>query len=98
MGKNKMLTEYEKGFADEKSQREIAILINIAISRYLHNKEGYGKNFIQGRPCINNERSVRAVKRAASCNKGSTALQLKGISVARGVKRTIIRALKLNAA
>jgi len=60
----------------------------------LRNKEGYGKNFVQGRPCINDERSVRALKRATGCNKGSTALQLKGISGASGVKSTIIRALK----
>jgi len=55
MGRNKILTEYEKGridqgFADGKSQREIAILIirsQAVISRYLRNKEGYGKNFVQ---------------------------------------------------
>ena len=55
MGKNKILTEYDKGridqgFADGKSQREIAILISrwkTVISRYLRNKEGYGKNFVQ---------------------------------------------------
>jgi len=37
---------------------------------------------------------VRALKRAASCNKGSTALQLKGIPGASGLKSTTILALK----
>jgi len=102
MGKNKILNEYEKGridqgFSDGKSQREIAIMISRSqkvISNYLRNKEGYAKKFIHGRPCINNERSLRALRRAAQNNKGKTALQLKDISGASGVKSTITRALK----
>ena len=89
MGKNRFLTEYERGridqgLADGKSQREISILISNLKRLYLRNKEGYGKNFVQGRPCINDEKLVRALESSASCNKGSTALQLKRISGASG--------------
>ena len=52
MGKNKILTKYEKGridqeFADGKSQREIVILISRSqtiLLRYLRNNEGYRRN------------------------------------------------------
>ena len=102
MPSNKILTDYEKGridegFADGKSQRQIALSISRSqkvVSNYLRNKEGYGTNRKGGRPCINNERVLRALGRAARSNKGKTALQLKEISGASGVKSTITRALR----
>jgi len=101
MPRNKILTEYEKGriqqgFEEGRSQRDIAMIIGRSqkvISNYLRNKEGYGNNRKGGRPIVNDDRSLRNLRRAARCHKGKTALQLKEISGARGVKSTITRAL-----
>ena len=99
MPKNKFLTDYKKGIidqgiADGKTQREIAFIINRSqkvISNYNRNRKIYGKTFKSGRPCINDERSLRALGRAARSNKGKTSLQLKDISGVHGVKSTITR-------
>ena len=81
MGKNKWLTEYEKGKVDDLvktkcSIREIARQINRyhnVVMNYVKNKEVYGKKKSSGRPKLYSARAIRQLIREVNNKQVSSA-------------------------
>ena len=101
MGKNKWLTEYEKGKIDgliktNCSIREIARQINRShnvIMNYIKNKEIYGKKKSSGRPKLYSAREIRQLIREVNNKQVSSAQAKRSLSLP-GTRQTAWHTLK----